>query len=57
MPDQPETTQPAVSEQDAWGKCPCEDLCRAAGLERPCLACWGVAGDIVAGLQLEKIQK
>ena len=46
-----------VTEADAWAKCPCPERCRTTDGEHPCLMCWEDAGDIVAGLRLEEIQK
>ena len=52
-----DTTAPdAVTEAEAWGKCPCPDVCRANGLSHPCLECWDDAGDIVAGLRLGELK-
>jgi hypothetical protein len=40
-----------ITEADAWAKCPAPGACRRSGMDRPCLACWGAAGDILAGLR------
>lgn len=46
-----------VTKIEAWSKCPTSDRCRASGMEHPCLACWDEAGDIVAGLRLEELDR